>query len=285
MKSYITIIVFLLSFQSFGQSAGVQESYYTDIDPDSALGCLTSGGIPEGIFMLQRVEIDINGDLQADFKIESRANYSMAQNICEVNVIPLNTSSYVLIGRTDSVYNNYFHWWMTHPVAKPLLYGESINVSAAIWDSIQGTIFANSTVTGTTISINDFSTFSDMFVGIKYTNGIQTDYGWIRILIDNYLLVKDYSMSGNIVGFKESNTNDLLIYPNPAGKCIYIKSDKIFAGEFIFYDVRGQRFSLEALPVGNNTAKVDLSSLAEGIYTLCYQTSEGLIRKRFIVKE
>lgn len=284
MKTYIIVIIVFLSFRSFGQLAGIQEFHYTDIQPDTAIYCTLSGGIPEGIFMLKRVELDINGDGLPDFKVESRANSSMAQNICEVNVIPLNTSSSVLIGRTDSVYNNYFQWWMIHPVAKPLLYGDPIDVSGALWDSLQGTIYANSTVTGTTISINDFYTFSDKYIGIKYTNGAQTDYGWIRIIIDNTILVKDYSMSGNIIGLKEKQSDEFLIYPNPAGNFIQLKGRDISISNIEMYDITGRKFLLNSYRMDASIIKADVSDLTEGMFILCFQTPDGPVRKKVLLK-
>ncbi len=284
MKIYITVIACFLSFISFGQLAGTQEFHYTDIQPDTAIYCTLSGGIQEGIFMLKRIELDINGDAQPDFKVESRANSSMAQNICEVNVIPLNASSSVLIGRTDSVFNNGLNFWMIHPVAKPLLYGEAIEFVGSIWDSNQGTIYANNLVTGASVNINDFYTFSDRYIGIKYTDGVQTDYGWIRIIIDNTILVKDYSMSGNIIGLKEKESDEFLIYPNPAGNYIQLKGRDISISNVEMCDITGRKILLNSYRIDANTIEADVNEFPEGMFFLSFQTPDGPIRKKVLLK-
>lgn len=71
----------------------------------------------------------------------------------------------------------------------------------------------------------------------------------------------------------------LLVYPNPATEFIYINTPKIF-GEMAIYDSSGRM--LFQLPLSGTETRVNVETLASGIYFIKYKTTDGILSAKFV---
>jgi hypothetical protein len=289
MKFFAGIFLFLFSFRSFGQLAGVPGSYYVDINPDTAIHCYSAVVNSTGIFEPFRIEI--NGDSQDDFGILGISVGDSSSSFGYIIVQAVNSSSYILGDHLDSVYDNYYGVWEVESVAKSLAYGDSVSPAGAVWSYASGDLYFDGYLhDGTHRYIHDFPDSIDSYVGIKYVDGNTTYYGWIRInMTGSYpyktCIVKDYSMYSGIVGIPSySSESSVLLFPNPAGNYFYIKDRTSPIKEVEIFDVSGKHMVVPACEAGSNGIKVDISQLSEGIYMASFPSVNGPVRQKLVIK-
>lgn len=90
---------------------------------------------------------------------------------------------------------------------------------------------------------------------------------------------------GNPVSVSEKNKidkSDFSIYPNPAKNTLYIssRSDKTIS-KFVIYNQLGQKL----LQQYNNTSRIDISRLRQGIYIIELTSEESIIRQKLLIKQ
>jgi hypothetical protein len=74
------------------------------------------------------------------------------------------------------------------------------------------------------------------------------------------------------------STDNVLVYPNPADKTIFIESEATFK-EIYFFDCFGK--SIAAVSLGGNS--IDVSHLPSGIYFLKMISDDFSVTKRILV--
>jgi hypothetical protein len=292
MKRIAAIVSILLWSHSYGQLAGVVGSFYVDINPDTAIDCYAGG---PGSFN-ENFLLDIDGDSQADFKIQGTSGTGgMVSAYSSIDLQTLNASSYILKSRIDSVYNTYLVSWHVYNVAKPLAYGDSIVYAGSEWNNSYCEIYNNTYVTGSHIYIHDFPDSVDSYIGIGKLDGNTAYGGWIRITMtkaypNKTCTVKDYSLypinssSGNPFALSENKSGSLLMFPNPAANTFYIKDAAASLSEVEVFDINGKRTVLPVLGVDAYTSKVDLSTLGESVYIVSFNTANGPVRQKLVIK-
>lgn len=266
-SKYLIVVLYILSFQIKAQvyPAGTIFPFYYDINPDTVLNIIGNNSPTENYF------IDIDNDLTNDFKMESAGGGGLGGGTHYINIAPLNSNSFVRFGRVDSVWHNYFSYWITTPMAKPLQLGDSINSLKSIWKSSALYITDNSGSAGTYTYPMDWIEANDLYIGVKYQNNIDTLYGWIRVNCPNAYrcTIKDYSASKCInacVGIKENEKQALVkVYPNPVSDQLFIESTNIDIENSVIEIIDSFGKAIIKMKFAN---QIDISRLNSGMYTV-----------------
>ncbi len=96
-----------------------------------------------------------------------------------------------------------------------------------------------------------------------------------------------YSIVGiNDTQLKIQNTQ-LTIYPNPASSKIEISinNDKMTEGIIKIFDINGRCVLTHSIKMNNQTATMDISLLNNGFYQLCFETKNGTINQKLVVRK
>ena len=277
MKNLILIFFILpLCLKAQVYKAGDTLASYIDVNPDTLLNIIHP-------YSLENYSFDISNDLQNDFKIEAYNSGGLSISTTYIEIIPLNSNSFVRYGRTDSLYNNVFSpFWQTADMAKPLFYGDSINSVTPNWKSQALSITNNSGATSIYLYSSDFVSPSDLYIPIKYESITDTIFGWIRVNCPNLFqcYLKDYSYTGASVGVKEFQQKNIAIFPNPTTHVLHI-SDEVH--NFQNSNIEITNYLGQTVLTQNYADAVDVSKLSTGIYTLKILTSnKGIMYSKFI---
>ncbi len=284
----IVIVITLVNLYFFSNAqiykTGDLLNLYTDIIPDTLIN-FGSGMTSTN----ESYYFDFNNDLINDLELNAYFSHALGGNTAYIKLVPLNTNLFMRYGRTDSVYNPLYNFWLISQVAKPLLCSDTINSLTAKWKNINLYLTNYSGSGGFYSNVNDWVSTNNFFIGIKYVTTLDTNYGWIKVNCSgSKCLVKDYSSTffnaSSVYEIKESE-NALLISPNPATDAMYIQStQQTFIKETpILYDIKGQKVSCEFMYINSHTYKTDVSDIAQGVYFVFVQTNNGYLRKKVII--
>ncbi len=101
----------------------------------------------------------------------------------------------------------------------------------------------------------------------KFKNWISTRLSWLDIQFSSVIVT---GLNNNPVQFKEENS-DCSIYPNPAQKHLYLKTDKRVLDIYV-YSANGERVTVHHSP---GTKTLDISTLAKGLYLMKNTFADG----------
>jgi hypothetical protein len=178
--------------------------------------------------------------------------------------------------------------WDVTKVAKPLNAGDPINPMNAAWDATTLYLTDHSGHGGGNKNVNDF-VGGTKYVGLKYQNGSNTSYGWIRVqcMSEDSCLIKDLSFttSSGPTALKEIAVTEPVIYPNPSVSAFYLNnlSSSFSEKNLKISDALGNNIPFK-LSHQDSGVKIELpASLPEGCYFLRYD-SEGYSCTKKIVR-
>lgn len=264
--------------------AGDVFSGYVDITPDTLINYVFPPSSSNESYYF-----NINNDSIDDFIINARALNSNGQGNDYIIVKSLNPNLYIRSGRIDSVLLTNGFWWISN-VAKPLIYGDTINSLNAIWDSTSLFLTENSFFASGQKNLLDWATGTDLFVGLKYQNTADTIYSWVRVNIpytSNFIkkcFVKDYSTSGFVDAIHEINSGakEITSYPNPVTNTLNLSTSTInqFNSEIEIVNTLGQTVLKQPY-----SKSVDVSLLSLGFYTLKVFTQDKQLFLSKFIKE
>lgn len=256
--------------------AGDIFSGYIDIVPDTLIN---------GAYSANEVfYFDINNDQVNDYLIKAYSSNSLGGGTNYISIEPLSLNSFIRFGRIDSLYHNYYHYWMYSEMALPHLLGDSINSNTANWQSKLLYLTNTSGSAGTYLYPTDWIGVSDLYIGLKSQIATDTIYGWIRVNCpsSNKCYVKDYSSSGFVNGLNEIMINEKneIIYPNPASNTINIYNKE---STFDNADIEIINFLGQTVLSQSYSDKIDISFLNKGIYTLkIFTKKRGVYNSKFL---
>lgn len=289
LRNKLFLIISLLLFLSFSSKAQVHKAGdvftgYVDITPDTLINYVFPPYSSSESYYF-----NINNDSIDDFIINARAINANGQGNDYIIVKSLNPNLYIRYGRTDSVPLNSVNWWISK-VAKPLMYGDTINTLNAIWDSTSLFLTENSFGGGHGKNLLDWATGTDLFIGVKYQTTVDTIYGWVRVNIpfaNNFVkkcYIKDYSTTGFVDAINEINLGpmEVALYPNPVNNTLNVlpSNFRIYNSEIEIVNTLGQTVLKQAY-----TKSIDVSMLSNGLYTLKVITQEKEIYHSKFIKE
>ena len=119
--------------------------------------------------------------------------------------------------------------------------------------------------------------------------GINTEYQFYA-----YAVTKSYPMTkGEILTFKTLKTTDLdeasygaNIYPNPAHTVVNVDVPSLSgAAEVTVVDMMGKTVGRYVIADGNNSISIDVSSFAEGVYTVRIVSDSITLVERLVIKK
>lgn len=283
LRRYIIVIFCVFNYcytnaQVF--KAGEIFSSYIDVTPDTLINFNYQTSPTEDYYF------DIDFDSQYDFKIEAYNVGGLGGASRSISVIPINSNSYILNGRVDSVFHNFYNYWHLTPMLKVLNYGDSINTLTNIWVNQVLYLTSNSGSAGTYVNPTDWIGNNDLYIGLKYQTLTDTIYGWIRVNCpsSNKCYIKDYSTTKFANDIHEINegVKGIITYPNPVTNSLNILSSSVnlLNSEVEILSADGKIISTQTY------SKIpDVSILPDGFYTLKVITKDKQIYiSKFIKK-
>ncbi len=276
MKIKICIVLFCLCFNTKAQVyyAGELFSGYIDLIPDTAIN-FNFQVSPTEVFYF-----DFNQDFTNDYKIEAYNSGGLGGVSRYISVVPLISNASILKGRIDSVYHNFYNYWIETPLAEVLHNHDSINHKTANWSNQNLYLTNNSGSAGTYVNPTDWIGANDFFIGLKLETASDTVYGWIRVNcpLSGKCIIKDYSSTG----FKITE-HELIVSPVPVSDFKLKITGVNDVEEFSVYDNLGKWSTLYAEKTDDGYLVLLPSNLMPGSYFLKMKSNSQTIVRQILV--
>jgi hypothetical protein len=277
---FTALLSFYFCLKSQIHYAGTMFSGYYDVIPDTLLNYQITPYTDETF------GVDLFDDPSKDIEFTARGAVSSGGSAAFIRAASLNPNVYILFGRWDSVYVPANSNWDVTKVAKPLNPGDPINPAGAVWfqDSLYMT--DHSGHGGGNKNVNDWIG-GDKYLGVKYQNGPEIDYGWVRVQCkkEDSCYIKDLSYSPVGAGIRQLNSNQASIYPNPVQNTFYLKNidvTKFGVSRLKMTDMCGKELNY-VCEINGNSIKVELDkNTMAGCYLLHYSSNENQFIKKLI---
>jgi len=275
----ISISCYLHSQVNQVYNAGYALTNYDDIEPDTLINYIIG---PQA--QNEAYDIDVNGDLENDLRIQAWYAYSMVWSNRIIEIVSLNPNSYARFGRYDSVPTYTGGWWVTK-VALPLQYADTINSGTSVWDSVYLTLTDDSMITGDFKNVTDWVSPDDKYIALKYQDSTDTIYGWIRVNcpVMNECWIKDYSFSSFYTVIQETESDKFNIYPNPAARKIFIGRTDSEEMEVCLFDIAGKQVMGTTISKSKIT-EIDVSAIHKGNYILKLTINNNSFNKKIVIE-
>jgi len=283
LKYLLLLIILTLHYRGLSQFAiaGTPGIFYTDIVPDTLIDYGGSfGGTTEYYYF------DVNNDSQNDLRLDAVGINGLGAGDDYLLLRPLSSNVFIRFKRFDYVYNPWVGNWNTD-VALPLINGDTINSSTAIWRSTNQYLTDNSFASGASKNVQDWVGNTDKFIGIRYITVNDTVYGWIRVYcpMSNRCSIKDYSFFNSTIGSEEYYIENNKLFPNPSNEGFtYILNKNEKDVKCWLYDLNGKEIQTEFSKQSETNYFIDTKRIIDGIYFLEIKTSEGIIRKKIVIQ-
>jgi len=285
IKLLLTFVLISISCYLHSQdfqvyNAGYALTNYVDIEPDTLVNYII---VYEG--SNETYDIDVNGDLENDFRIEASYMHTLALSYKRIGIVSLNPNSYARIGRYDSVFVAYdSSWWVTK-IAMPLQYADTINSGTSVWYRGYLTLTESSYKFGTFKVVTDWVSPDDEYIAIKYHDSTDTIYGWIRVNIPirSDCLIKDYSFSSFYTAIEETESDKFNIYPIPAAHKIFIGRTESEEMEVSLFDIAGRQVMGTTISKSKIT-EIDVSGIHKGNYILKLIINNNSFNKKIVIE-
>ncbi len=246
-------------------------------------------------------DIDLNNDGIKEGRIEFINSSSSLINLkgaevdslvnASINIInssygtSTSSSTYVAaaLSLNSNINNNLNRWASAAPT--------STNSSAFNGFLIGAKRTLNTTSTTSTISIGQFPGVGDKFLGVKFTIGTSTHYGWLRLDMSanaDSITVKDFAYqatpnaailagdTGTAVGLSQRNRKDKLDYFAANGR-IKINSELTSNSTLSIFDLSGKLLQSELI---STQKEISIQGNLQGIYIVEIRNSTGVTRKK-----
>ncbi len=268
LRNYSSLAVAALGVGS--ANAGI---IYTDVNPDQTF---SNNG--------QFYDLDLNNDLTNDFRITiTTGGGGPGSTFTYIKATPLNSNSVVFSQNFGA----------SAKLASAM--SASSNIGAGNqWANGNAIYLGDYTKVGTfTTSNGAWGNQSDKYLGLKLKVGANTYYGWIRMDVGNKygsFTVKDYAYE---------NTNNTTIKAGDMGATamdrlhgvgiswlidqenLIMNSNESLTGELSIIDMNGKTIIQKT--VTNNSTKVGITELTNGIYFAIVRSSGTLVRRKFLI--
>jgi SprB repeat/Secretion system C-terminal sorting domain len=147
--------------------------------------------------------------------------------------------------------------------------------------TIAGAMMTSNQATGTYVWVNcpSFTPISGA-TSISYTATLDGDYA---VIVTNGTCT-DTSACITIagVGFKESKTTSVRVFPNPTSGMIQLDLNGYSTGKVVIYDINAR--ALVKKSITSSTMEFDLSGFENGIYFVEISTESGLITRKIALQ-
>jgi hypothetical protein len=272
----LSALLFALNNKSQVFTAGSTLASYHDIAPDSLMWYRT---YPAVFFTYS---LNIFGTPGYEFMFKSVGSVSSGGSQAYIRIEPLRSDIDVSIGRIDSV------WCpgcgmggseLYENVAKPLMAGDTINSSNAIWSNNFAYLTDHTGAQGANRNVNDF-VGGDKYVGLRYMEtgeyGPIEHYGWVWVNCpsEDSCYVKAYASAARLTGISKNQKADIKIYPNPTRDAFIIEKpyeNGLNRLSVQVTDLSGRGIPFYAWTNENGDFQVSLSTISSGLYFVTYE--------------
>ncbi|MDF2438794.1 MAG: Secretion system C-terminal sorting domain [Bacteroidota bacterium] len=282
MKKFLLPVLLFTTGHINAQSvlAGYQYPNYTDINPDTLLNYTITP------YTHEVYGINMFGDAANDVEFVAQGSISSGGSSAYISVTSLNPNVSIAFGRIDSVYAPGSLSWDVTNVAKFFATGEQIDATNTVWNNTTLYLTDHSAHQGASKNVNDW-VGGDKHVGLKYQNGGNISYGWIKVrcVAQDSCYIKEFSAAPAVVGIKERSMEHVFVYPNPVSDMFFLKD--IDAPSFNIMnlklkDVCGKEIEFSA-ETFNNDVRIDLDSdTAPGCYFLEYVSADRIFSQKIV---
>ncbi|MBA3664038.1 MAG: T9SS type A sorting domain-containing protein [Bacteroidetes bacterium] len=262
------------------QNAGSALSSYTDIMPDTLLNYVLAP------YTNETYSVNIfPADAMNDIELTAHGAASSGGSSAYIKVTSINPNVAIAFGRWDSVFTISSSTWNVTKVAKPLALGAPINGAGTVWDNTVLYLTDQSGSGGGNKNVTDW-VGGDKYLGLKYQNGSNITYGWLRVRCKSKdsCYVKDFSSGAASTGIKEQVKSEQLIYPNPVNNVLYIKDIDVTAldlNSIRMIDLLGNEVSVVS-EIRGNQVTINLAETLPGCYIIQYSLSGKMYVKKII---
>jgi hypothetical protein len=284
MKKLLFFFAIIFSTFSKGQTinAGSMLQQYTDINPDILV---TYTIVP---YTNNSYSFNICGDAANDIVFQGIGSTSPGGTSAYIRIMSLNANMSVRFGRWDSVYIPAYSYWDVSKVAKPLNNGEPVNPINAMWDDSVLYLTDHSGWGNGNMNVNDWIG-GDKFLGIKFQNGANTEYGWIRVQCPSKdsCYVKDYSMTQTITFLSENKMNRVAAFPNPCATEFFIQKSglDLQPATILITDLFGTAVRFTATD-GSDGIRISFAeNVPDGCYLLSYKSNDRFLYNTILKSE
>jgi hypothetical protein len=276
------------SFLATGNMATASVVYH-DVTPDVTKTQTTMGQ--------SSYAIDMDNDGTNDFTLIaqkiSTTKSSMAITGTGVTILPAsgngvdykqvksgNTSaSYALALNANDNINNTLNWYI----------GGTGSSSSAIGLPLAGA----GTVGGVPFTTGQFHNVTNKYIGVKFTKGANTYYGWIRVDVGNYntFTVKDWAYdntAGTAIQAGQGMASGVSTYLSSVTTIIATNNiiEASFAnpinGNIQIVNMNGA--VVKAAGVNGNGCTINMNGMPTGIYNVIVSANEGTLAKKVYVE-
>lgn len=187
---------------------------------------------------------------------------------------------------------------MTSAVA-PLNNGDAIN-AGAMFDSSGGTlgvdVLVNIPLLGYTYAYQggEFLGVSDKFLGVKFTAGANTHFGWVRLDVAadaSTITIKDHAfnafpngeiLAGQMVGLENIAVDEKVTVKTTLNEALINVTPDLIGGTVNMYSMSGQLVA--STTIQDVDTKLSFEGIETGIYTVAAQFDAGHVTKKVYVK-
>lgn len=219
-------------------------------------------------------------------EVDSLVNASVNAIASTLSISSYTTSVYVAaaLNLNSNINNNLNNW--------------STGTSTSTYTSTTSTAFNGvllggkaSLGTQSTISVGQFPGAGDKFLGVKFTIGTSTHYGWLRLdmsIDSDSITIKDFAYestantsilagdTGSTVGLNKNRLENKLDYYASNGK-ININSELSSNSILSIYDLSGKLIQSEVIGIQK---EFSIQGDLQGIYIVEIRDSKGVTRKK-----
>jgi hypothetical protein len=248
---------------------------YSNVNPDSVLG----------FGEIMSIDLDTNGT--PDFVINmTQVSSSSSSALNEALITVVGNPNNAVIG---SLYSGY-------PIPTALNAGDSIKANSA-WNaqSVNGGVQYLGLFYPPNTAFGNFPNTTNRFIGVRFSNGSQTFYGWIRISLNasvTQLTVNDYAYQSNgnaiqagqhdIAGVEDLVQNsNVRIHSFEKTVYINVTDDQLLNGEVNITNMLGETVSQCELK--QRAQQVDLSSFTTGMYFVTVRFGDKAVVKKVYI--
>lgn len=279
MKKLSLLLFFCGTTIARGQNAGQPLSAYSDINPDTLLNYVATP------YTNETYSINMVGDAMMDVGLTARGSVSSGGSQAFINITSLGASVFIAFGRWDSVYVPGTSSWNVTKVARAFSANEPLTASNIAWDNTVLYLTDHSGSGGGNKNVNDW-VGGDKYLGIKYVNGSNTTFGWIRVNCKSAdsCYLKDYSSGTAPLGLRGNSGTIFSVYPNPATSALFVNPGIVGQNDKIavqLYDLLGKPLETP-VSIKSSHIEINIENLPQGYYLLQCTVGEKTYSQRII---
>lgn len=274
LKSY-SAVAGAVAASAAATDANAQNIVYTDVSPDATVNATTPS-----------YDLDLNNDGTVDFVFGFYAgvyNYGTMQFPYNLTFVYTDSVTTNMVDTSAAAGND---WALVHNMNDP------IGPTANEWNA-QGGWLLGYAFTTIPYSGGNWLGQTDKYLAVQFEIGTNTHFGWVRLdhsADADSITIKDYAyeatpntqiLAGDMtVGVPSITNNSAKVFS--FNKVINVNLGEVKDAVISVHDMTGREVS--SVKLAGGSTQIDLTSAAEGIYTVSINTVEGRAVTKVAIK-